>query len=117
MRMDSQGVQKLKIAEKAAADLISNARKRKAARLKQAKEEAQAEVTKFREEKELSFKVYEIEILGSREDSAARIEKDTVTKLDAMGNSVDQNKSDVVKYLLSEVFSIKAKFHENLRVA
>ncbi len=52
------GIQQLLSAEKRAADKINDARKRKARRLKQAKEEAQQEIEKYRQvlSKHLFFK-------------------------------------------------------------
>ena len=48
MASQSTGIQQLLVAEKKAAEKVSDARKRKAKRLKQAKEEAQAEIEKYR---------------------------------------------------------------------
>ena len=48
MASQSTGIQQLLVAEKKAADKVGDARKRKAKRLKQAKEEAQAEIEKYR---------------------------------------------------------------------
>ena len=44
MASQTQGIQQLLVAEKRAAEKVSEARKRKNRRLKQAKEEAQAEI-------------------------------------------------------------------------
>ena len=46
MASQTQGIQQLLAAEKRAAEKVSEARKRKNRRLKQAKEEAQAEIEK-----------------------------------------------------------------------
>ena len=48
MASQSTGIQQLLVAEKKAAEKVGDARKRKARRLKQAKEEAQAEIEKYR---------------------------------------------------------------------
>lgn len=49
MAAQTQGIQQLLTAEKRAAEKVNEARKRKARRLKQAKDEAQAEIQKYRE--------------------------------------------------------------------
>lgn len=48
MASQTAGIQQLLAAEKRAAEKINDARKRKALRLKQAKQEAQAEIEKYR---------------------------------------------------------------------
>lgn len=45
---------------------VAEARKRKARRLKQAKEEANNEIDKFKNEREAAFKEYERQHMGSR---------------------------------------------------
>lgn len=49
MASQTQGIQQLLAAEKRAAEKINEARKRKFQRMKQAKQEAQAEVEKYRQ--------------------------------------------------------------------
>lgn len=49
MASQTAGIQQLLAAEKRAAEKINEARKRKTQRLKQAKQEAQAEIDKYRE--------------------------------------------------------------------
>ena len=53
-------------AEKKAAEKVQAARKRKAIRLKQAKDEATQEIEKFKAERERSFRDYEGKHMGSR---------------------------------------------------
>ncbi|MBN3272414.1 VATG1 ATPase, partial [Polyodon spathula] len=59
MASQSQGIQQLLQAEKRAADKVAEARKRKNRRLKQAKEEAQAEIEQYRLQREKEFKTKE----------------------------------------------------------
>lgn len=99
------------VAEKRAAEKIAEARKRKQKRLKQAKEEAQAEVLpiifvvptvtalinvvvqveKYKVEREAAFKEYEKAHLGNKEDISARIAADTNAQLLAMDKTVVAN--------------------------
>eukprot|EP00124_Ichthyophonus_hoferi_P004944 Ihof_evm2s620 gene=Ihof_evmTU2s620 len=54
----SQGIQALLAAEKAASETIMKARKKKQLRLKQAQDEAEAEVTRYKREREEQFQSY-----------------------------------------------------------
>ncbi|KAL1789600.1 V-type proton ATPase subunit G 1 [Sigmodon hispidus] len=65
MASQSQGIQQLLQAEKRAAENVSEARKQKNRRLKQAKEEAQAEIEQYRLQREKEFKAKEAAALGS----------------------------------------------------
>merc|ERR1712045_895862 len=100
----TQGIQQLLAAEKRAAEKVAEARKRKNRRLKQAKEEAQVEIEKYKGERERSFK-----------DIEAKIEADTVVKIEAMNRSVASNKGDVIANLITLVRDIKPEVHKNYR--
>lgn len=67
----------------------------KAKRLKQAKEEAQDEIEKYRREREKQFREFEAKHMGSREDVAARIEQDTKIRIDEMNKAVVIHKEPV----------------------
>ena len=60
---------------------VETARKRKQKRLKQAKDEAQAEVEAYRNEREATYKERESAHMGSRGDLEARINGQTEQKL------------------------------------
>lgn len=113
MATQTQGIQQLLAAEKKAADKVADARKRKARRLKQAKEEAQAEIEKYREQREREFKEYENHHLGSRDDIASKIDIETVKRINAMNQRVDQNKEQVIKSLLDMVYNVEPRLHKN----
>ena len=70
-----------------AAEKVAEARKRKKRRLKQAKEEAQVEIEKFKAERERAFKDNEAKNVSSKEDIAIKIEADTKVKIEAMNRS------------------------------
>jgi len=103
-------------AEKRAAEKINEARKRKANRLKQAKVEAQQEIEQYRQEREKGFKEFESRHLGSRDDVALKIDKDTQRALADMQVSMQHNKEKVLQQLLALVYDIKPEIHKNLRV-
>ncbi|KAF8789877.1 V-type proton ATPase subunit G like protein [Argiope bruennichi] len=113
MASQTQGIQQLLAAEKRADEKVNQARKRKAMKLKKAKEEAQAEVLRFREEREKQFKDYEKQHMGSKESNAAMIEETTVKKIEEMKHTVAANKNKVIDYLISQVFNVEAKVHQN----
>ena len=115
MASQTQGIQQLLSAEKRAAEKVAEARKRKNRRLKQAKEEAQVEIEKYKGERERSFKDNEAKNVGSKEDIAAKIEADTVVKIEAMNRSVASNKGDVIANLITLVCDIKPEVHKNYR--
>ncbi|GLV36472.1 Vacuolar H[+] ATPase 13kD subunit [Carabus blaptoides fortunei] len=115
MASQTQGIQQLLAAEKRAAEKVSEARKRKAKRLKQAKEEAQDEIEKYRKERERQFREFEAKHMGSREDVAARIEQDTLVRIDEMNKQVVTHKEPVIQEILALVYDIKPEIHKNYR--
>jgi len=115
MASQTQGIQQLLGAEKRAAEKVSEARKRKNRRLKQAKEEAQTEIEKYKAEREKAFKDNETKNVGSKDDIAAKIEADTKVKIEAMNRSVASNKEVVIESLLSLCCDIKPEVHKNYR--
>ncbi|XP_003748535.1 V-type proton ATPase subunit G [Galendromus occidentalis] len=117
MNQNSQGVQQLLAAERRASDKVAEARKRKARRLKQAKDEAQSEIDKYRHEKESAFRAYEASHMGSRDDVQKRIEADTQRQILEVNQLVAKNKDEVIKGLLGLVYDIEAHVHKNLKIA
>jgi len=115
MASQTTGIQQLLVAEKRAAEKVNEARKRKARRLKQAKEEAQQEVDRYRQDRDRQFKEFEAKHLGSRDDVAARIQKECEVEMRNMGQSVDKNQSKVIKQLLTIVCDIHPQVHPNLK--
>lgn len=111
MASQTAGIQQLLAAEKRAAEKINDARKRKALRLKQAKQEAQSEIEKYRQvniffltilinyflqERETHFKDYEQQYLGTKEDIEQSICQETEINLKKMQSNVAANKQQVL---------------------
>lgn len=88
----------------------------KARRLKQAKEEAQDEIEKYRQEREKQFRRFEAKHMGSKEDVAARIEADTRVKIDEMNKAISVHKDTVMHKILELVYDIKPQLHVNYRI-
>ncbi|XP_064479858.1 V-type proton ATPase subunit G-like [Ornithodoros turicata] len=117
MTSQSHGVQQLLAAEKKASEKVTEARKRKARRLKQAKDEAQLEIDKFRTEKEKQFKEYEASHMDSKEDVTARIDAEAKLKLAEVDKLVAQRKKATVEKLLNIVYDVDPKVHRNFVIA
>ncbi|XP_050090070.1 V-type proton ATPase subunit G [Anopheles aquasalis] len=115
MASNTQGIQQLLAAEKKAADKVGEARKRKARRLKQAKDEATEEIEKYRGERERSFKDFEAKHVGSREGVSNKIDADTRVKIDEMNRALNTQKEPVIQDVLSFVYAIKTELHKNYR--
>ncbi|XP_065094669.1 V-type proton ATPase subunit G-like [Ochlerotatus camptorhynchus] len=115
MASQTQGIQQLLAAEKRAAEKVGEARKRKQRRLKQAKEEAQEEIERYRSERERQFKEFEAKHMGSREGVAAKIDADTVLKIEEMNRSISTNKAALINEILKLVYDIKPQLHKNFQ--
>jgi len=114
MAQKSQGIQQLLQAEKKAAELVGEARKKKTKRLKQAKEEAIAEIETFRGECEGRFKEKQLHETG-RDDFQKKIVDDTNLRLSEMSNQIKQNEEKVIDRILKLVYEIEPELHENYR--
>nr|ACO14759.1 Probable vacuolar proton pump subunit G [Caligus clemensi] len=115
MASQTQGIQQLLSAEKKAAEKVAEARKRKNRRLKQAKEEAQAEIEAFKVQREKSFKEHEARFIGSKDDIVQRIDIDTKNKIEGMRSSMNVHKDKVMEGLISAICDIKPSVHQNYR--
>ncbi|XP_054834256.1 V-type proton ATPase subunit G 2 isoform X2 [Eublepharis macularius] len=123
MASQTQGIQQLLQAEKRAAEKVAEARKRepripgKARRLKQAKEEAQAEIEQYRLEREREFQHKQQAALGSQGNLSAEVEAQTRKKLQAMQGGQARGKDRVLRQLLTHVWDVQPQLHLNYRLA
>ncbi|XP_055144507.1 V-type proton ATPase subunit G 1-like [Symphalangus syndactylus] len=115
MASQSQGIQQLLQAEKRAAEKVSEARKRKNRRLKQAKEEAQAEIEQYHLQREKDFKAKEAATLRSRGSRSTEVEKET-QEMTILQTYFRQNRDEVSDNLLAFVCDIRPEIHENYRI-
>lgn len=99
----SQEVQLLLAAEKRASEKVSEARKRKVQLLKKAKEEAAADIEQFKAERQIVFNKYETEHIGSKDDIAKKIDRDTTERLESMQKNIHTNRSVILNRLMDEV--------------
>lgn len=64
--------------------------------MKQARDEAQTDIEAYRRERERQFREYEAIHMGSKEDVAAKIDKDTELLLKNMEKIMEENKEKVI---------------------
>uniref|UniRef100_A0A8D2CW27 V-type proton ATPase subunit G n=1 Tax=Sciurus vulgaris TaxID=55149 RepID=A0A8D2CW27_SCIVU len=115
MASQLQGIQQLLQAEKRAAEKVSEARKRKNGKLKQAKE-AQAEIEQYRLQREKEFKDKEAAALGSHGSCSTEVDKETQEKMTIRQTYFRQNRDEVLDNLLAFVCYIRPEIHENYRI-
>ncbi|XP_025028704.1 V-type proton ATPase subunit G 2 isoform X1 [Python bivittatus] len=89
----------------------------KARRLKQAKEEAQAEIEQYRLEREREFQQKQQAALGSQGNLSAEVEAQTRKKLQAMHGGQARGKDQVLRHLLTAVWKVQPQIHPNFRLA
>uniref|UniRef100_A0A6I8NR48 V-type proton ATPase subunit G n=1 Tax=Ornithorhynchus anatinus TaxID=9258 RepID=A0A6I8NR48_ORNAN len=85
-------------------------------RLKQAKEEAQAEIEQYRLQREKEFKAKEAAALGSHGSCTTEVEKETQEKMVILQGHFDKNREEVLVNLLAFVCDIQPQIHENYRI-
>jgi len=113
----STGIQQLLSAEKRAAEKVGEARKRKVKRLKQAKEEATAEIEAYKNEREKLYREHESKIMGSKGDNEARVAEQTRRRIEEANAMIGTNKERAMASLLAVVVSIKPELHKNFIVS
>ncbi|PON49707.1 Vacuolar (H+)-ATPase G subunit [Parasponia andersonii] len=100
-----QGIQMLLTAEQEAQHIISSARNLRTTRLKQAKDEAEKEMTLYRSNLEAEHQTKKSKT--SSESIAKRLEEETEGKIESLKESASRVSPDVVAMLLSYVTTIK----------
>merc|ERR1711990_600409 len=113
MASQSEGIQRLLEAENDAKKLLDAARRQKAIKLKQAKEEAKIEISKFTKEREAEFKAKEADILGGRDELEKQINYETEAKLVQMAQRVNQKEQDVIANLVAQVANVVPQLPRN----
>ncbi|KAJ3928161.1 MAG: H+-ATPase G subunit-domain-containing protein [Lentinula lateritia] len=111
----SQGIQTLLEAEKAAAKIVQEARQYRVQKLKDARSEATKEIEEYKKAKEAEFKKFEASHAGTTSEAQAAIDKDTEVKLQSISDSYNNHKNEVVQKLLDRVTQVKPELHKNLK--
>ncbi|NXV13684.1 VATG3 ATPase, partial [Cepphus grylle] len=117
MTSQSQGIQQLLQAEKRAKDKLEEAKKRKGKRLRQAKEEAIAEIDHYRLQREKEFRNKQTNVMGSQGNLSAKIEEQTKETVRNLTSSYHKNMESIMKKLLSTICDINPEVHPNFRHA
>ena len=113
MAAQTQNIQKLLQAEKRAQDVITQARVKKQARMKQAKDEAKAEVLAHKKEKEAEFKLKESQILGDKAHAETAMKQRTDLEIQKIQERVNQTENAVIDKLCELVCDVKLGLHKN----
>merc|ERR1712113_990397 len=102
-------------AEKKAEELISNAKKNRLTKLRQAKEKAEEDLKAFREEQETKFQ----KETGSKSaaDPAAELKDSTKNEIDMVMKDYESNKAKTIQYVVSKVLDVKIELNETQRQA
>uniref|UniRef100_A0A803V0G6 V-type proton ATPase subunit G n=1 Tax=Ficedula albicollis TaxID=59894 RepID=A0A803V0G6_FICAL len=89
----------------------------KGKRLKQAKEEATAEIDHYRLQREKEFRNKETNVMGSQGNLSAKIEEQTTEAIRNLTSSYHRNMENMMKKLLSTICDISPEIHPNFRPA
>ncbi|KAI0057229.1 V-type ATPase [Artomyces pyxidatus] len=111
----SQGIQTLLEAEKEAAKVVQQARAYRVQKLKDARTDAQKEISEYRKAKEAEFAEFESSHAGTTQDAQSSIDKETEVKLKAITDAYTTHKDEVVQKLLDRVVLVKPELHRNLK--
>merc|ERR1712226_260773 len=103
MAAQTQNIQKLLQAEKRAQDIISQARTKKQARMKQAKDEAKAEVLAYKGQRDAEFKLMEQKLLGDKTEAEGRMQE----QIQSIERQVTSNEKAVIDMLAQLVADVK----------
>ncbi|PIA51248.1 hypothetical protein AQUCO_01100234v1 [Aquilegia coerulea] len=101
------GVQMLLTAEQEAQQIVANARNLKMTRLKQAKDEADGETSRYRTQMEAEYRRKISESTDNSGSTVRRLEEETVQKIKSLKDAGSKISSDVVGMLLKVVMSAK----------
>ncbi|KAF3433928.1 hypothetical protein FNV43_RR25031 [Rhamnella rubrinervis] len=104
---EQNGIQQLLAAEQEVQHVVNAARNAKTARLKQAKEETNREITEHRAQIEAEFQRKLAESSGDSGANVKRLERETETKIHHLKNEAERISNDVVNMLLKHVTTVK----------
>uniref|UniRef100_A0A670IW78 V-type proton ATPase subunit G n=1 Tax=Podarcis muralis TaxID=64176 RepID=A0A670IW78_PODMU len=85
----------------------------KGKRLKQAKEEATAEIDHYRLQREKDFRHKQSTIMGSQGNLSTKIDEETTAKIRDLTSNYHKNMESVIGRLLDEVYHIDPELHAN----
>lgn len=101
-------------AEKKARKIIDEAKKKKLALMKKAKDDSAGEIEVFRKENEQAVNKRLIEFSSGEEKTVARIEQNFQSKKILLNEEFKMNRSATLDFILQLVLNIEPKTHGNL---
>ncbi|XP_005103242.1 V-type proton ATPase subunit G 1 [Aplysia californica] len=116
MAQKTEGIQQLLIAEKKATDRVHEARKRKAARLKTAKKEAEAEITAYKEHREKLYKNAEQAAAGKHGSAETEIAAYTNKQIVELEKNMKMQMQKSMVLVQDPLFDIDISLHENVKL-
>ncbi|KAK3033712.1 hypothetical protein RJ639_034487 [Escallonia herrerae] len=105
--MRQGGVQQLLFAEQEAQQIVSAAKSGKMGRLRQAKEDADKEVTEYRGQMEREFQKKLAESSGDSGANVKRLEQETEAKINHLKTEAGRTNKNVAHMLLKQVTTVK----------
>uniref|UniRef100_A0A251UCM3 V-type proton ATPase subunit G n=2 Tax=Helianthus annuus TaxID=4232 RepID=A0A251UCM3_HELAN len=100
------GIQQLLVAEQEARQIVSAARTAKLNRMKQAKDEAEEEVAKYRAHMEKEYQKTVSESTGFSGVNVKRLDEEMVKKIDHLKKQAAKVSPEVVKLLMTQVTTV-----------
>ncbi|KAI9086357.1 hypothetical protein K1719_031811 [Acacia pycnantha] len=101
------GIQQLLAAEQEAHQIVNAAKNEKLARLKQAKEEAEKDISEYRAHVEYEFQKKLDESSGDSGANVKRLEQETESKINHLKTQAERISQDVVSMLLKHVTTVR----------
>ena len=100
------GIKKLLDAEQEASEVVLAARQGKVERLKQAKVEAEAEITSYKAQREQQFQIFQKERMGDSGAHSKDVAVSTEKELAAISMQVSTNKDKMLEALMQSVTTV-----------
>jgi V-type H+-transporting ATPase subunit G len=104
---NSTGIQTLLDAERDAAKIIQQAREFRTKRVKEARDEARVEITRYQASKEDAFQKFEAEHTQGNEAAASEANTEAETNIQAIRHAGVKSEARVVGDLLRAVFDVQ----------
>jgi ATP synthase subunit G len=101
-------------AEKKASKILDDARKKKASKMKKAKDEAQLEIESTRKECEDNLKARVKSQSVNQDKSVVEFDKKLKTEVTFLTSAYQKNNIQALEFLLTVLNDIKPELHENL---
>merc|ERR1711865_123714 len=108
MESDGHGIKELLAAEKEAAALVAEAKKRRQEKMKAAKEDAARDIEKYRSEREKEFQAYKEKHSTGGSASSEALTAQTEAAVADLEREAGANRQKVVDMLVGYVTNVKA---------